>query len=112
MRGHGAGGKPLPDARLAACNDASDTVVNGTSDAADLARVRSVPMADLPAASTGTLKVTAGARNTRVFVKRSTGWTWATDRTRLTAAELRSGVELESRPPTSYATTRPGVAGR
>ncbi|WP_405999183.1 protein-arginine deiminase domain-containing protein [Streptomyces sp. NBC_00829] len=90
----GAGGKPLPDARLAACNDASDTVVNGTSDAADLARVRSVPMADLPAASTGTLKVTAGARNTRVFVKRSTGWTWATDRTRLTAAELRSGVEL------------------
>ncbi|MFI1394326.1 protein-arginine deiminase domain-containing protein [Streptomyces sp. NPDC020681] len=90
----GPGGKPLPDAKLAACNDAADTTVNGSDDAADLARVRSVPMAKLPNTATGTLKVTAGAKNTRVFVKRSTGWVWVTAKTRLTAAELRAGVEL------------------
>ncbi|MFE1578323.1 protein-arginine deiminase domain-containing protein [Streptomyces fradiae] len=87
-------GRPLPDAALAACNDAADTHVNGTPDAADLARVRSVPMKNLPASATGTLRVVAGAKNTRVFVKRGTGWTWVTAATRLTAAELRAGVEF------------------
>lgn len=90
----GPGGKPLPDARLAACNDAADTVVNGSDDAADLARVRSVPMAHLPATATGSLSVVAGAKNTRVFVKRAGGWVWVTARTRLSAAELRAGVEF------------------
>ncbi|WP_405810349.1 protein-arginine deiminase domain-containing protein [Streptomyces sp. NBC_00210] len=90
----GPGGKPLPDARLAACNDAADTVVNGSDDAADLARVRSVPMADLPATATGALSVVAGAKNTRVFVKRAGGWAWVTAKTRLSAAELRAGVEF------------------
>ncbi|KAF0647750.1 protein-arginine deiminase domain-containing protein [Streptomyces fradiae] len=90
----GPRGRPLPDASLAACNDAADTRVNGTPDAADLARVRSVPMKNLPASATGTLRVVAGAKNTRVFVKRGTGWTWVTAATRLTAAELRAGVEF------------------
>ncbi|MEV2202348.1 protein-arginine deiminase domain-containing protein [Streptomyces fradiae] len=90
----GPRGRPLPDASLAACNDAADTRVNGTPDAADLARVRSVPMKNLPVSATGTLRVVAGAKNTRVFVKRGTGWTWVTAATRLTAAELRAGVEF------------------
>ncbi|MET7713198.1 protein-arginine deiminase domain-containing protein [Streptomyces sp. NPDC005407] len=90
----GPGGKPLPDAKLAECNDAADTTVNGSADTADLARVRSVPMANLPATATGTLNVAAGAKNTRIFVKRSTGWTWVTAKTRLSAAELRAGVEF------------------
>ncbi|MGI5400984.1 protein-arginine deiminase domain-containing protein [Streptomyces sp. CA-135486] len=90
----GPGGKPLPDVRLAACNDAADTVVNGSDDAADLARVRSVPMAGLPATATGQLTVVAGAKNTRVFVKRAGGWAWVTAKTRLSAAELRAGVEF------------------
>ncbi|MET9799656.1 protein-arginine deiminase domain-containing protein [Streptomyces sp. NPDC006368] len=90
----GPGGKPLSDARLAACNDASDTRVNGTADASDLARVRSVPMTDLPAGATGTLRVVKGGKKARVFVKRGTAWAVVTDRTRLTTAELRSGVEL------------------
>jgi protein-arginine deiminase len=90
----GPGGKPLSDARLAACNDASDTRVNGTADAADLARVRSVPMKDLPASATGTPKIVAGAAHTRVFVKRAGGWDRVKGNTRLTAAELRSGVEF------------------
>ncbi|GAB2755459.1 protein-arginine deiminase domain-containing protein [Streptomyces bullii] len=90
----GTGGRPLSDARLAACNDASDTKVNGTADAADLARVRSAPMPGLAGDAKGSVKVTTGAKHTRVFVKRSGGWTHVTARTRLSAAELRSGVEF------------------
>ncbi|WP_086741872.1 protein-arginine deiminase domain-containing protein [Streptomyces glaucescens] len=90
----GPDGRPLSDARLAACKDASDTKVNGTADAADLARVRSVPMSGLPADAKGGVKVTAGAKHTHVFVKRSGKWALVTSATRLTAAELRSGVEF------------------
>ncbi|MFF8382286.1 protein-arginine deiminase domain-containing protein [Streptomyces kanasensis] len=90
----GPGGRPLSDAALAACNDAADAVVNGGADASDLARVRSVPMANLPATATGTLTLRAGAKNTRVFVKRTSGWALVTGKTRLTAAELRAGVEF------------------
>ncbi|MGA4801478.1 protein-arginine deiminase domain-containing protein [Streptomyces lavendulocolor] len=90
----GPGGKPLSDAKLAACNDAADAVVNGTADLADLARVRAVPVTGLPATATGAVSVPAGGRYTRVFVKRATGWAHVTGKTRLTAAELRAGVEF------------------
>ncbi|MER5211330.1 protein-arginine deiminase domain-containing protein [Streptomyces sp. NPDC002838] len=90
----GPGGRPLPDAKLAACNDALDTKVNGTADAADLARVRSVPMKNVPSDAKGSIKVTTGAAQTRVFLKRSGAWTPVTAGTRLTAKELRSGVEF------------------
>ncbi|MFM9588622.1 protein-arginine deiminase domain-containing protein [Streptomyces scabiei] len=90
----GPGGTPLSDAKLAACNDASDTKVNGSADAADLARIRSLPLPGLPADAEGSLKVTTGTKFTHVFLKRSGTWTLATSRTRLTAAELRSGVEF------------------
>ncbi|MDX2909212.1 protein-arginine deiminase domain-containing protein [Streptomyces griseiscabiei] len=89
----GANGKPLTDAKLAACNDASDTKVNGTADAADLARVRSVPRS-VPAGAQGTVKVTAGAQQVRVFVKRGTKWEPVTAKTRLSRAELKAGVEF------------------
>lgn len=90
----GPGGKPLSDAKLAACNDGSDTKVNGSADAADLARVRSVPMPGLGKEAQGRLKVTTGGEHARVFLKRSGKWTAVTSKTRLTAAELRSGVEF------------------
>ncbi|WP_229843421.1 protein-arginine deiminase domain-containing protein [Streptomyces chryseus] len=90
----GPDGRRLSDAKLAACNDASDAKVNGAGDAADLARVRSVPMTHLPATATGTLKVVTGGKKARVFVKRSSGWAVVTAGTRLTAAELRAGAEL------------------
>ncbi|MER6155477.1 protein-arginine deiminase domain-containing protein [Streptomyces sp. NPDC001868] len=90
----GPKGKPLTDAQLAACNDASDTKVNGTADIADLARVRSVPMKSAPAGAQGSVKITAGAKQTRVFVKRGTKWEPVTDKTRLSRAELRAGVEF------------------
>ncbi|MFI9152311.1 protein-arginine deiminase domain-containing protein [Streptomyces sp. NPDC053367] len=82
------------DAVLARCNDAADTRVNGTADAADLARVRSVPAVDLPDDATGRVQVTAGAAQVRVFVKRAGAWTLVTSQTRLTADELRAGVEF------------------
>ncbi|MFF8291473.1 protein-arginine deiminase domain-containing protein [Streptomyces sp. NPDC016309] len=90
----GKGGKPLSDAALAACNDGADAIVNGNADLADLARVRAVPMTNLPATATGSVSVPAGGKNTRVFVKRATGWAHVTGKTRLTAAELRAGVEF------------------
>ncbi|UUU27993.1 protein-arginine deiminase domain-containing protein [Streptomyces sp. DSM 40750] len=90
----GPKGKPLTDARLAACNDASDAKVNGTADAADLARVRSVPMRSVPAGAQGSVKVTAGAKQARVFVKRGKKWEPVTAKTRLSRAELRTGVEF------------------
>ncbi|MBR8640502.1 protein-arginine deiminase domain-containing protein [Streptomyces tuirus] len=93
-RATGPDGKPLSDAKLVGCNDALDTKVNGTTDAADLARVRSVPVKALPSDAKGSITVTTGAAHTRVFLKRSGGWTPVTSQTRLTAKELRSGVEL------------------
>ncbi|WP_078919164.1 protein-arginine deiminase domain-containing protein [Streptomyces sp. NRRL S-481] len=90
----GPGGSPLSDAKLAACNDATDTKVNGSADASDLARVRSMPMPGLPAGVQGSLEITAGGKHARLFVKRSGTWVLVTSGTRLTAAELRSGVEF------------------
>jgi protein-arginine deiminase len=90
----GPGGRPLTDAQLAACNDAADTRVNGAADAADLARIRSVPMPELPADATGSVRITLGAQHTRVFLKRAGAWVAVAPGTRLTAQELRQGVEL------------------
>ncbi|MFJ3441126.1 protein-arginine deiminase domain-containing protein [Streptomyces sp. NPDC086081] len=90
----GPGGSPLSDAKLAACNDGSDTRVNGTADAADLARVRSVPLPGLPADAKGSLKITTGGDHARLFLKRAGKWVAVTARTGLTAAELRAGVEF------------------
>ncbi|MGA4843692.1 protein-arginine deiminase domain-containing protein [Streptomyces sp. G45] len=88
-------GRPLSDSKLARCNDASDTVVNGKRDAADLARLRTVPRPDTPAGHHGTVKaVGAGAKKSRVFVHRDGRWTLLRPTDRLTAKELRSGVEL------------------
>lgn len=90
----GPDGRPLSDAKLAACNDALDTKVNGTADAADLARIRSTPMKVLPFGAKGSVKVTTGAAHTRVFLKRFGNWTPVTAGTRLMAKELRTGVEF------------------
>ncbi|MFJ4817615.1 protein-arginine deiminase domain-containing protein [Streptomyces sp. NPDC088801] len=87
-------GEPLSDAELAACNDGSDTKVNGTADAADLARVRSVPLPGLAADATGSLKIATGGKHAHLFLKRAGRWIPVTSGTRLTAAELRAGAEF------------------
>ncbi|MFC0625788.1 protein-arginine deiminase family protein [Kribbella deserti] len=76
---------------LAACNDAADTVVNGARDEADLTRLRTTPWPNVPAGVTGT--ITANTTKVRLFVKRN-GWELVSPATRLTAAELRKGVEF------------------
>lgn len=90
----GPGGRPLSDAKLTACNDASDKKVNGRADAADLARVRSVPLRNLSSDAKGSAKVTTGAAQSRVFVQRNGAWELVTSQTRLTRAELRAGIEF------------------
>ncbi|ONI84106.1 hypothetical protein ALI144C_15515 [Actinosynnema sp. ALI-1.44] len=72
------------DARLAACNDAADERVNGLRDEADLARVR-------VGRGGGRFGVIGVDSRARVFVKRRGSFD---PDTRLSAAELRSGVEL------------------
>ncbi|MBJ3811170.1 protein-arginine deiminase domain-containing protein [Streptomyces flavofungini] len=90
-----AQGRPLTDAKLAKCNDASDTKVNGARDAADLARLKTVPMPKTPAGSHGTVKtVGTGAKKARLFIKRDGRWSLLRPTDRLTAKELRTGVEL------------------
>ncbi|MGW6459346.1 protein-arginine deiminase domain-containing protein, partial [Streptomyces sp. NPDC055078] len=86
-------GRPLTDAQLAGCNDAADTVVNGASDAADLARLRTVPNRRAAAGTTGRVAFVGKAR-ARLFIKRAGRWQHLTPAARLTTAELRSGVEL------------------
>ncbi|MFH8336500.1 protein-arginine deiminase family protein [Streptomyces sp. AM6-12] len=77
------------------CNDAADEVVNGAADALDLARLRTVPEPRLPSSAWGRVRVVGpGAAHTRIFLRRPHGWRVATSRTRLTAADLRRGVEL------------------
>lgn len=90
-----ASGRPLSDAKLARCDDASDTRVNGARDAADLARLRTVPLPGTPAGSRGTVKaVGAGARKAHLFIKRDGRWSLLRPTGRLTAAEVRAGAEL------------------
>ncbi|MFD4787318.1 protein-arginine deiminase family protein [Streptomyces sp. NPDC058459] len=88
------------DKQLAACNDAADTVVNGVRDQADLARLHVGRWVAAPDSATGTVTVPDSvAAHVNLFVKRSKttaplGWELITPDTRLTAHELRNGVEI------------------
>ncbi|QKW24878.1 hypothetical protein HUT11_01030 [Streptomyces seoulensis] len=88
------------DRDLAACNDAADDVVNGGDDEADLGRFRTRAWAGAPASASGRLTVPAqDAGRIRLFVHRPDGsaprgWEAIGPETRLTAQELRRGVEL------------------
>jgi protein-arginine deiminase len=85
----------LADREMAACNDAADTLVNGAEDAKDLARIKTLPWVIAPADATGMLSVVGKAAGlVHLFVHRSTGWELVGQDTRLTANELRHGVEL------------------
>jgi protein-arginine deiminase len=81
------------DVDLPKCNDAADEVVNGPDDALDLARLQTKPWADAPDGATGTITTTASNR-VRLFKVSGTTFTVLAADAKLTAAELRAGVEL------------------
>jgi protein-arginine deiminase len=89
-------GAILSDVDLAKCNDAADTVINGDSDALDLAPlgVRAWPAA--PDGTTATLSVDAAAAPyVHLFIQRGgalTYFDWTTDQ--LSTDELRAGATL------------------
>ncbi|MBE1594278.1 protein-arginine deiminase domain-containing protein [Streptomyces stelliscabiei] len=85
-------GRWLSNARLQACNDAEGTVVRAPE---YLAPLRTVPAGDVSDTATGSLQlVGAGKSKVRLFLRRGGTWSYVTDRTRVTAAELRSGLRL------------------
>jgi protein-arginine deiminase len=91
----GPDGKPLPDSALVGCWDGADTVVNGPQDAKDLARIRSVPMTSVPDGAVATIKVTGtGATHTHLFLNRGGTWHLVGPGDTLSAAELRTGIEV------------------
>ncbi|ANZ40974.1 hypothetical protein BBK82_38320 [Lentzea guizhouensis] len=80
------------DARLAACNDAQDDVVNGPQDVADFAPLRTMPR---NVSQNGTVSLGAGeGRYARLWVERDGAWASLGESGVLTAAELRRGVRL------------------
>jgi protein-arginine deiminase len=83
----------LADREMAACNDASDSVVDGAQDENDLARIRVAPWVLAPKDATGQLAVSQTDR-VHLFVKRAQGWQLVGPSTKLTADEVRHGVEL------------------
>ncbi len=86
----------LSDVELAACHDAADEVVNGDEDLPDLARLRVVPWPRAPEDAVGTLTVPGvAAEKVRLFRRAAGGFqVFQPSTDRLTAAELRRGVEL------------------
>ncbi|KUJ65956.1 hypothetical protein ACZ90_41635 [Streptomyces albus subsp. albus] len=82
------------DERLAGCHDAADEVVNGPQDAKDLTPLHIRPMR-VSDQATGTLSLPSDQRpRVRIFVHRGGGPVPLGADGALTAAELRSGVEL------------------
>ncbi|WP_084433300.1 protein-arginine deiminase domain-containing protein [Kibdelosporangium aridum] len=87
-----ANGKPLPDDKLAECNDASDDVARAPE---NLAPLKTVPLGNAPSDVWGTVAtVGPGQDKVRLFVNRAGAWTKVSGTDRLTADELRSGVNL------------------
>ncbi|MEV5570891.1 protein-arginine deiminase family protein [Spirillospora sp. NPDC052269] len=88
-------GARLTDAALAACDDASDDVVNGASDLADLARLEIPAMRDVSSDARATLLPDARSRaKVRVFIERGGAFVALGADGAVRADELRRGVRL------------------
>lgn len=85
-------GRWLSNARLQACNDAQGDVVRAPE---YLAPLRTVPVGNVSETATGSLQlVGSGKSKVRLFLKRGDAWTYVTAGTRVTAPELRAGLQL------------------
>jgi protein-arginine deiminase len=86
----------VSDVQLAACHDASDSVVNGPSDLLDLARLRVAPLPDAPDDAVGSVTVRgdAAAEHVRLFVREGDAFVALAPGKTLGPVALRQGVEL------------------
>ena len=83
------------DRELAACNDASDNVVDGRADLADMAPVNVRAWRSAPAGTRSTIAVRAAQpRRARLFVHHKGDWKSLGSGGRLTLGELRRGPRL------------------
>ncbi|MBX3233999.1 MAG: protein-arginine deiminase [Labilithrix sp.] len=87
------------DNEIALCNDAADENVNGDDDAADLARLWTRPLPDVPGDMTATIEVVTPEARDRVRLFSRTGpnaadFTVLFADTVFNAADLREGIEL------------------
>ncbi|MFI8883591.1 protein-arginine deiminase family protein [Streptomyces sp. NPDC053813] len=91
----GPGGARLPDKSLADCNDATDTVVNGPADLADLAPVHITAVPHVRAGTTATVAADPASRkHVRIFAERRGRMVPLRPDDRLTTDELRHGIRL------------------
>jgi protein-arginine deiminase len=93
-RGTDSSGRPLPDATLPGCNDATDEVVNGDDDLKDLARLELVRWAEAPAGTVVRLSVEPSDAKVRLFKKVGDGFEVVDPALPLPTAELASGLSL------------------
>lgn len=88
-----AAGKTLADVELPNCNDAANEVIDGDDDLLDLARLKTVPWAEVPAEATGSIGISE-PDFVRLFKKTPDGFVAIEPGAPLTAAEIAEGVEL------------------
>jgi protein-arginine deiminase len=81
------------DRQLASCNDSTDAAVNGESDAADLARLRLMPLTAAPGVGARLIVEGTAGRFVRIFVNRD-GWQPLGRDGRLRVEDLANGTEL------------------
>ena len=91
----------ISDDALAKCHDAADEKIDGAADLLDLARLRTAPWPKAPAGATGAIVLSLpkdakkDAREyVRLFVNQGGTFKVMAKGTKLTAAELRKGLEL------------------
>lgn len=86
----------IQDISVTACNDAKDLVINGDEDFSDLAPLRLMPWVNAPKQAFGIISIGSKAQEkARLFIQRNDGWQVLNADTRLTASELRLGVNLK-----------------
>ncbi|GAB2926249.1 hypothetical protein GCM10027280_11950 [Micromonospora polyrhachis] len=91
----GKNGERLTDAALAACNDATDAVVNGAADEADLAPLEIPAMVGVSGSARATLRPDGPSRDqVRIFIQRGGRLTALDADSGIRPDELRRGVRL------------------
>jgi len=90
-----SGGRPLPDATLPNCNDATDEVVNGDDDVADLAQLAIKAWPEAPAGTVARLLINeAAADKVRLFRHAGDAYQVIDPALPLALAELTAGLSI------------------